>query len=519
MRAAISHQPAADREAAALKDWQSAVGAPFATADAATLLRYSAATFAISRRIVAVLRPGSVDEVATCVRIAGRHGVPLYPISGGRNWGLGSRVPASDGNAVLDLGRLKRISDFDERLGHVRIEAGVTFRELHEFLAARGSELYLPAIGGPADASIIGNCVERGDATGPHADRLANLCDLDVILANGDRLRTGFGRFPGSVLAPLSNRPPGPQLDGLFSQSNLGIVLVATVWLARRPAVLQLFTGRVPARDELPMLIDALQPLIMRGVIAENSVSLWNAYKLLPRLGRYPWRLTGGATPLALRSRGQAEPWFVCGAIYSPSSAVASAQKELVEAAVAAHLLSFGVSSSESDPTVWSKAGLFVGVPTDDNTATVYWRKREPRPARIDPDADRCGVLWICLALPFVGDLVGSAVARLEDLALAGGFEPIIGFECTSARVLHAFVALYYDRGVDGEDERARAGHDAVLSAAADLGIHPYRLGHLSADRLGDGEKGYGRAVRSIKAAFDPDRIFAPGRYDFDFPK
>ena len=103
MRAALSHQPAADREAAALKDWQSAVGAPFATADAATLLRYSAATFAISRRIVAVLRPGSVDEVATCVRIAGRHGVPLYPISGAA-WGA-AKLPASDSNAVLDLGR------------------------------------------------------------------------------------------------------------------------------------------------------------------------------------------------------------------------------------------------------------------------------------------------------------------------------------------------------------------------------------------------------------------------------
>jgi 4-cresol dehydrogenase (hydroxylating) len=517
MRVAFPVDLAADRLAAALEAWQWALGSAFASSDPSIVLRYATATFATSRRIVAVLNPGDVDEVVACIGIAKRHGISLYPVSGGRNWGLGSRVPASDGNAVLDLGRLKGISDFDERLGHVRIEAGVTFRDLHAFLQSRESALYLPAIGGPAEASIIGNSVERGDGIGPHADRLANLCDLDIVLADGERLRTGFGRFVGSVLAPLSNRAPGPQLDGLFTQSNLGIVLAATVWLRPRPAVLEVFNGRLAGRGHLPPLIDALQRLIMHGIIGEHCVSVWNAYKLLPRLGRYPWQLTGGLTPLSLKDRGQPEPWFVCGAIYSQSSAVALAQKDLVAQSLSARLLSFQMASSETDPTFWSKAGIFVGVPTDDNAATVYWRKREPRPATIDPDGDRCGVLWICLAVPFVGEVVGAAVATIEDLVLAAGFEPIIGLECVSARVLHAFVVLYYDREVAGEDERARACHDAVLDAGAELGIHPYRLGYLSADRLGSGEDGYCRVIRTIKAALDPDRIIAPGRYDFDF--
>jgi 4-cresol dehydrogenase (hydroxylating) len=500
----------------AIDAWQRALGVGHAKADAATLSRYATATFATSRRVAAVLSPGNVDEAVASVRIANHHGIPLYPISGGRNWGLGSRVPASDGNAVLDLGRLKGISDFDERLGHVRIEAGVTFRELDAFLRSRRSELYLPAIGGPADASVIGNCVERGDATGPHADRLANICDLDVLLPGGERLCTGFGRFAGSPLAPLSNRPPGPQIDGLFTQSNLGIVLAATLWLTPRPAVLQVFTGRLTGRDDLPGLVDTLQHLIMRGILGEHSVSLWNAYKLLPRLGRYPWRLTGGTTPLSLRNRGQAEPWFACGAIYAASKEVAAAQRELVIAALSPKLPAFAVSSSDSDPSLWSSAGIFVGVPTDDNAATVYWRKRGPRPATLDPDSDRCGVLWACLALPFTGAFAATAVTTIEDMVLAAGFEPILGLECVSARVLHAFVVLYYDRDIAGEDERAHACHDAVLNAAAGQGMHPYRLGLLSADRLGSPGQGYGRAIQAVKAALDPSRILAPGRYDFD---
>ena len=37
----------------------------------------------------------------------------LHPVSSGKNWGYGSRVPTSDG-VSLDLGRLNRILDFDQ---------------------------------------------------------------------------------------------------------------------------------------------------------------------------------------------------------------------------------------------------------------------------------------------------------------------------------------------------------------------------------------------------------------------
>jgi 4-cresol dehydrogenase (hydroxylating) len=500
---------------AAALAWLSALGPAFASTDAATLSRYATATFATSQRIVAVLRPGNADEAVACFRIANEHRIPIYPVSGGRNWGLGSRVPASDGNAVLDLGRLKRITDFDERLGYVRVEAGVTFRELHAFLVSRGSELFLPAIGGPADASIVGNCVERGDATGPRADRLANLCDLDVLLPSGERVRTGFGRFAGSPLAPLSNRPPGPQIDGLFTQSNLGVVLAATVWLTPRPAVLQVFTGRVGSLTELPGLVDSLQRLVMRNVLSEHSVSLWNTYKILPRLGRYPWQVTDGKTPLTLRKMGRAEPWFFCGATYSPSPAIAAAERELIATALAPHVASLDFTDSGSNPELWTKAGTFVGAPTDENALTVYWRKDGPRPAALDPDKDRCGVRWICLAMPFDGALVAAAAAMIEDTVPRAGFEPIVGLECTNARSLHAFVAIYYDRDVPGEDERASACEKAVLNAAEESGIHPYRLGIQSMDRMGTAADGYGSLVLAIKSALDPRRVLAPGRYDF----
>src|SRR5262249_15186337 len=109
MRVAFPFSLVADRLAVALDAWQSVLCSASPSIAPGTLSRYATATFAPSHRVVAVLQPGNVDEAVACVRIARQHGIPLYPVSGGRNWGLGSRVPGSDGNAVLDLARLKAI--------------------------------------------------------------------------------------------------------------------------------------------------------------------------------------------------------------------------------------------------------------------------------------------------------------------------------------------------------------------------------------------------------------------------
>ena len=57
-------------------------------------------TTGVDRLIPAVVYPGNQDQVVSIVRLAGEHGVPLYPISTGRNWGYGIS-PVTDGCIVL----------------------------------------------------------------------------------------------------------------------------------------------------------------------------------------------------------------------------------------------------------------------------------------------------------------------------------------------------------------------------------------------------------------------------------
>ena len=127
----------------------------------------------------------------------------------------------------------------------------------------RRSKLFLSVTGGPPDASVIGNVVERGTGLGPYGERLTNACGFEVVLPQGEVIRTGFGRFPNAKTAPLDRYGLGPSLDGLFTQSNLGIVTEMTVWLRPKPADFRVFSLVVNQRN-MPRLVDAIQSLAMR---------------------------------------------------------------------------------------------------------------------------------------------------------------------------------------------------------------------------------------------------------------
>ena len=138
---------------AALGGFRSVVGDAHVVAAGPEIAAAERATFATSSRVLSIVRPGDAAEVADCLRIANREGVPLYPISGGKNWGFGSRVPPRDA-VLLDLRRLDRIVGYDEELGYVTVEPGVTFDAAYAFLKAKGSALMLNSTGASPKASL-----------------------------------------------------------------------------------------------------------------------------------------------------------------------------------------------------------------------------------------------------------------------------------------------------------------------------------------------------------------------------
>lgn len=492
--------------------WRDAIGVANVLTTPEVLGEVETATFGSSTGVVALLCPADRDEVQACVRIAMTMGVALYPVSRGRNWGLGSRVPARSGCAVMDLSRMDRIVDYDESLGYVTVEPGVTFEQVHAFLALRGSNLFASVPGAPPSASLIGNAVERGDGAGPYGERWVHACGMEVVLPTGEILETGFARFPGARTRRTSRDGVGPALDGLFTQSNLGIVTRMTFWLHPKPRDFRLFFCEVDDTEALGGLLDVLRPLVLDETVAPHGLTLWNRYKTMARLGRYPWETMDGRTPLTPQDIDGLSPWYACGALYGATEAMGQAAQEHVVTTLEKGGFRCRVEDLTGRPGE-AAATPFLGTPTDANLRTLYWRKRAGPPSGMaDPHGDRCGLVWLCTEVPFVGASAVDAVRLSEKVVTDHGFEPNLGATARSPRSLKLFLALAWDRDVEGEDDRAMACHDALLGRLVADGFLPYRLGIHSMECLPE-SPGYDVTLRRIKEALDPAGIMAPGRY------
>ena len=154
----------------------------------------------------AVLYPASTAEVETIVKLANTHRVALFPISTGRNLGLGSRAPMATGQVVIELGkRMNRIVEINDDLGYAVVEPGVTFNAMYDELTRRGSALMMSPTAGPPAGSLLGNAVDKGGGAGPlgsHFDRLPS----EGTRAQGSRMAMAEEADTDIVL--ILARPP-----------------------------------------------------------------------------------------------------------------------------------------------------------------------------------------------------------------------------------------------------------------------------------------------------------------------
>ena len=98
-------------------------------------------------------------------------------------------------------------------------------------------------------------------------------------------------------------------------------------------------------------------------------------------------------------------------------------------------------------------------------------------------------------------------------MILEHGFEPQMSLSLISERSMICITTISYDRRLPGEDERALACYRKLTESLIARGYPPYRLNVASMEYLDEGGE-YGRVVRALKSALDPNGIVAPGRYD-----
>lgn len=505
------------------------VGESFVTVDPLILRAVESTTYPTTQRIRGIVCPGSKQEVQECLAVAQSNRIPIYPISSGKNWGYGGRVPITDDSVLLDLSRLNRIIDYDESLGYVTVETGVTFRQLFQFLRKRNSRLLLSVTSSSPDTSIVANTLERGIGCGPHADRISSACDMEVVLPTGDVIQTGFARLPKAKAARVHRHGLGPSLDGLFVQSNLGVVTSMTFWLVRRPEFLGILFVAMDSDVEVGEAVD-----VFRESASENIVrppfAVFNRDRVLSVME---------TLSSASRSAGpnQGPPrvlaWNGDLAIYESNynrltSVIAqlrcrfeSCTKSLTTFVATADEMDQRLQDAALDGTTLPKDDPFralliekhLGIPKLDAVRQVYWKKQAP-PTAVppDPDRDRCGLLWCSPVVPLLGSELRNALSLIATVSATCDIKIPTSIQCTSERSATIIASILFDRDLPGEDERALKCHHKLRQALHSAGYYSYRENTLSlaAPRP---DTPYDRVLSTLKASIDPNQVLASSRY------
>ena len=463
----------------------------------------SRTTYHIDSVAWAVLRPANVAQVASALAIAKHRQIRVLPVSTGLNWGYGSRVPVTPG-VVVSLGRLNRIVDYNDTLGWVRVQAGVTQRQLYQFLLERGGRYWMDATGSSTAASVVGNALERGFGHTPYSDHFAQCCNLEVVLPDGEVLRTGFGQVAGCHAASVYRYGIGPVLDGLFSQSKLGVVTEATLWLMPKPESFRVFSVSVAKPFHLDGLVSALAQARLEGTLTQ-PIHVGNVYRMLASVTSFPFddvpegQALSGKPLTHIQRRYGLPSWSGLGAVYGTykqTQASLARIRQLLRITKARfsevtpsrlRVLAFfapvikGTTGIDLTPAISTAAPVFDllrGIPTDVFLKSAYWRMRHPPAAGspLDLDADGVGLRWIAPVAPATPEHVERLVKLTQDILLAHGLEPLLTLNFIAPRAVALVTGITWDRSNGDEDERAHRAHDELLGATLSHGYWPYRL-------------------------------------------
>ncbi len=482
--------------ARALGELREVVGAAYVLADRDALAPYEKIMIPAAEddyEPSGAILPASVQHVQGVLAVCSKYKIPLWPISTGRNLGYGSAAPATRGQLILVLKRMDRILEVDPVLCTALIEPGVTYQQLQDHLKERNFALWLDFPGDGPLVGPVGNTLERGTGSTPYADHFAHTCGMEVVLADGRVLRTGMGSLPGSASWQVFQYGYGPYLDGLFTQSNFGIVTKLGLWLMPAPAAYRTLLVRYWDDQGLAAAVETARPLRLSGTIP-NPCRLSNATLMLTEVMRRA-ELFQGSGPVpndaifaAARQHGIA-PWNLTFSLYGTLEQIGPSLDIVTRAfeSSGGEIVSDYHDGVQSNELNLSSFGL------------LNW-------------VGGGGLAWLAPVSPARG---GDAI-RQRDIArtvLAMHGMDYLAAPAVCGRDLHHLTALVFDHGDLQARQRAKDCLRDLAAAFADNGYGLHRAGIGLMDQVARSYGATRRDVnRALKRALDPNGILAPGK-------
>ena len=308
---------------AALGRFREIVGADSVLTEGAQLAPYTKIMMAGDDRDYipsAAVMPTSAEQVQEIVRTCNEFKVPIWTISTGKNLGYGSAAPGETGQVILDLHRMNRILEVDPDSCTALVEPGVTYQQLYDHIQEKGYKLWLSVPAPSAIAGPVGNTLDRGVGYTPYGEHFMFQCGMEVVLANGEMIRTGMGGIENSTSWQVFKWGYGPYLDGIFAQSNYGVVTKMGMWLMPEPPAYRPFLIQYPDPEDIEEIVEIMRPLRIAQIIPNAVVivhTLWDAGTHVERKDYYdgPESIPREAIERIKQDEGIGE-WNIYAALY-----------------------------------------------------------------------------------------------------------------------------------------------------------------------------------------------------------
>jgi (+)-pinoresinol hydroxylase len=235
----------------------------------------------------AAVGPDNTEQVQAIVRTANTYKIPLYAISTGKNFAYGGPSPNVRGSVTVDLKRMNRILEVDDKRNFALVEPGVSYIDLYRYIQDHGLNVWVDTPD-PGWGSLVGNAMDHGIGytMGFYRDHFGAHCGMEVVLPNGEVMRTGMGALPASDSWSEYKHGYGPDPAGLFGQGNFGIVTKMGFRLMPAPEHWRNGLVTVPKREDLIPLVEVVNYMNDLSMCGEP----WYGSPLMALMGNTEFR-------------------------------------------------------------------------------------------------------------------------------------------------------------------------------------------------------------------------------------
>lgn len=443
------------------------------------------------RTPVGVALPGNIEQLRAILSIAAENNVSLWVLPNtAANGGMVGSATDKD-ILVVDQSRMNRIVEVNVNGAYALVEPGVSYIQLNDYLEKNNTGLWVDCDRNGLN-SVSGSITAREFGYTAYGDHTMMQCGMEIMLADGELVRLGMGAMPKSNTWQLAKYAYGPYLDGLFTQSSLGIVTKMGVWLMPAPPAYQPFAVALKSSSDLAQAVEILRSFKV-NVIIPNTVVISNAL-----LDASPFAARGDyADGKAIDTERLAADyglgqWTLYGALYNtPPNVdvlwpmVRSAFAGIQDATV------LDLKTQAANPVFAARENMMRGRPTAEFDNLNNWSGQ----AR----------LYAGFVSPIDGRQVLKMNKLVRDTVHRSGFDYLSEYAVGWRSVIQRVYLPYQSEA----ERRALACFDTLIDSMAKRG---YGVSHISAGYLDRALASYDNAGMSelrgrLKQALDPGNL------------